>query len=625
MMDYYTSLISRIHSASALSVENIPYLAPINKNLIGQQLLSQLTNYLGDLRAKVYGVLIKKGASQEELESIENDTRLVTSFLGELTAKSDSGVTQQILAVGKTPEGVYFSKTLGQILQQKQVDPSIDAELWWAHSARLVDELKSIQKRMLTQIGDDIQQIHAEQTRRQIITFALIAIVTLLVIYIIVYTIKEISNSLAFIRDAAENISTGATGVELKVYTKDAIGSLARSINRIDANNQVLSTAADEIGKGNFNVSVQPRSDRDVLGTAVVRMKNNLQKFSAENEERAWLQSGITTVNNSLLGEKSLTELSNQSLAAVVQYLGVELGLLYVSRNDEVLDYTGGYAIYGEDEIIKTIRFGQTLIGQAAISKEIIYIDDIPADYPKVGSASGRSKPAYIIIVPLIHDGSVEGVIELASFNPISQPAQGLLKQVAGNIATAIQAAKSKTRLQELLEETQSQSEELQAQHTEMENLNTELEAQAQKLQASEEELKVQQEELLQSNKELEQRARLLEDKNQVILERNLDIQKKAEELALSTKYKSEFLANMSHELRTPLNSILLLSRLMSENEALEPEQVEYANVIQSSGKGLLSLIDEILDLSKIESGKMDLEYAHVKMNDIVSEVRALF
>ena len=174
--------------------------------------------------------------------------------------------------------------------------------------------------------------------------------------------------------------------------------------------------------------------------------------------------------------------------------------------------------------------------------------------------------------------------------------------------------AQNRERLQEVLEEVQAQSEELQSQHKELEIVNTEMEVQTEKLQVSEEELKVQQEELMQTNRELEERSKILEEKNELIAFRNRDIQKKAEELALSTQYKSEFLANMSHELRTPLNSILLLSRLMAENKdkTLSKEQVEYAQVIQSSGNGLLELIDEILDLSKIEAGKMDLDYAYV-------------
>ena len=194
------------------------------------------------------------------------------------------------------------------------------------------------------------------------------------------------------------------------------------------------------------------------------------------------------------------------------------------------------------------------------------------------------------------------------------------LEKNAEAMAIGINSAMDYLKLQNFLEETQAQSEELQAQHNELENVNAELEAQAQKLQASEEELRVQQEELQQINTELQARSSLLE-------QRNDEIQRKAKELELSTRYKSEFLANMSHELRTPLNSILLLSRLLAENteENLTPDQVEYSKVIQSSGNGLLSLIDEILDLSKIEAGQMTLEYLDVAVADIVEEQQALF
>jgi signal transduction histidine kinase/CheY-like chemotaxis protein len=227
----------------------------------------------------------------------------------------------------------------------------------------------------------------------------------------------------------------------------------------------------------------------------------------------------------------------------------------------------------------------------------------------------------------MVHNNEVEGVVEMGALREFGPDVNAFLELTSTNIAIALQAAKSKARLQELLEETQAQAEELQAQHSELENLNTELEAQAQKLQASEEELKVQQEELMQSNSELEERSRLLEERNQQIAERNLQIQQKAAELEQSTRYKSEFLANMSHELRTPLNSILLLSRLLSENNEknLTSDQVEYAQVIQTSGNGLLSLIDEILDLSKIEAGKMELEYQQVRVRDIHNEMQRLF
>jgi signal transduction histidine kinase/DNA-binding response OmpR family regulator len=232
-----------------------------------------------------------------------------------------------------------------------------------------------------------------------------------------------------------------------------------------------------------------------------------------------------------------------------------------------------------------------------------------------------------VLAIPIYDGRKLKGVIEIATIYTYTERDIEFLKSAVHNIGIAISTAQNRKRLQELLEETQAQSEELQAQHNELENVNAELEVQAEKLQASEEELKVQQEELKQANEELEERSRLLEERNQVITERNVEIQMKADQLAQTTKYKSEFLANMSHELRTPLNSILLLSRLMYENQDknLTAEQIEYARVIQSSGNGLLSLIDEILDLSKIESGKMELEYQRVSIKDVVDGMRALF
>src|SRR5690606_31324146 len=194
------------------------------------------------------------------------------------------------------------------------------------------------------------------------------------------------------------------------------------------------------------------------------------------------------------------------------------------------------------------------------------------------------------------------------------------LNVASQNIGTAIHGAQSRKQLQELLEETQAQSEELQAQHSELENLNAELEAHTLKLQASEEELRVQQEELQQNNLELEER-------NHMIRERNAEIMKKAKELELSTQYKTEFMANMSHELRTPLNSILLLSRYLAENSEnnLTEDQKESASVIYNSGNGLLRLIDELLDLSKIEAGKMDLEYRSVRVVEVLHTMESLF
>jgi signal transduction histidine kinase/DNA-binding response OmpR family regulator len=305
--------------------------------------------------------------------------------------------------------------------------------------------------------------------------------------------------------------------------------------------------------------------------------------------------------------------------------MGCESGVLYMA-SEKLLRLKAGYAI-SKEGIAEELHFGETLIGQVAKSKTAQHLKDVPDHYLQIRSGLGTASPKSILIYPLCVNEVVEGVVELASLSEIPLYKMEFVKEVASDIAIALNGARSREQLQLLLERTQAQAEELQSQHSELENINAELEAQAEKLQASEEELKVQQEELMQTNQEMEERSRLLEERNQLIVEKNVEIQRKAEELELSTKYKSEFLANMSHELRTPLNSILLLSRLLSENnqQNLSPDQVEYSKVIQSSGQGLLSLIDEILDLSKIEAGKMELEFAPVMIGEIVQDMQALF
>jgi len=262
--------------------------------------------------------------------------------------------------------------------------------------------------------------------------------------------------------------------------------------------------------------------------------------------------------------------------------------------------------------------------------KDVLSVESgkvVKIDLTQAVSANGEIKPRSIYLSSLSFEGKRIAVIEIGTIGTFRELDTSFVENISSVSAVSINTAFNRSKLKELLEETQSQSEELQAQHRELENMNAELEAQSEKLQTSEEELRVQQEELQETNGELEERSRLLEEKNQVIVLRNLEIQKKAEELAISTRYKSEFLANMSHELRTPLNSVLLLSRLLEENNEgnLNSQQIEYASVIRSSGNGLLELIDEILDLSKIESGKLELDYEKVAVKDILRNMQMLF
>jgi signal transduction histidine kinase/DNA-binding response OmpR family regulator len=390
----------------------------------------------------------------------------------------------------------------------------------------------------------------------------------------------------------------------------------------------LIQDVAAKVSAGDYSIRVAD-TEADKLGSLAValnKMAQSLDDSFVTLADKEWLQTGIATLNEKMLGEYDLRLLSGHIIEFVARYTRSQAGAFYLSTHNTSLHFIKGFA-FDQKNAKEKIQLGEGLVGQCAADGVTMQLKDIPADLVLINHATGSIKPKQIIAIPIFFERKVVGVIELASIQDYTANDIIFLESVSNAIGTVINSVESRKRLQELLEETQSQSEELQSQQNELENINSELEAQTEKLQASEEELKVQQEELMEANEELEERARLLEEKNQLVFERNLDIQRKAEELEQSTKYKSEFLANMSHELRTPLNSILLLSRLMSENNDLNlnSEQIEYARVIQSSGNGLLALIDEILDLSKIEAGRMDLMYADVPVHDIVEDMRSLF
>jgi signal transduction histidine kinase/CheY-like chemotaxis protein/CHASE3 domain sensor protein len=383
---------------------------------------------------------------------------------------------------------------------------------------------------------------------------------------------------------------------------------------------------AFQISNGNYGVKLDGQSQDDIgeLSESLNSMSYSLKKSFDTLEENEWIQTGVANLNVKMVGEKDVFLLAEDIIEFLANYTKSQIGAIYLFKDDGYLHLKGQYALHGQN-LVKTLELGQGLIGQAVKSGKPILLEDVPQNELTITHATGNIKPAQLIVLPIIRNEISIGGLELGTIGKYSDLQLHFLNLVLSDVGTALLSAQNRLKLQQLLEETQAQSEELQVQHNELEGLNAELEAQAQKLQASEEELRVQQEELLQSNQELEERSSLLEEKNELIEERNIEIQQKAEALELSTRYKSEFLANMSHELRTPLNSILLLSRLMAENEAMDPEHQEYAAVIQSSGQGLLSLIDEILDLSKIEAGKMELDRTNIKVDEVLSSMRSLF
>ncbi len=387
-----------------------------------------------------------------------------------------------------------------------------------------------------------------------------------------------------------------------------------------------IEKVAAEVSGGNYKIRLDAVT-KDSLGSlsgSLNKMTESLGNSFSLLEEKEWFQSGVALLNNEMVGERSMRDLADAILINLAMITKSSLGALYILQEDGRLHLAGSYA--PDTEKMKPIlNKKEGIPGQCLHSEKYILLTDVPNNESTITYGSGNTKPKSIICVPILGYKRAIGVLEFGSLHQYTPLEIEFLNYISENVGIAINSVESRTKMRELLEETQAQSEELQSQQSELENINAELEAQAQKLQASDEELRVQQEELMESNQQLEERTSLLEERNQMVEERNVEIQLKSRELESSSKYKSEFLANMSHELRTPLNSILLLSKLMSDSADLEKEYVEYADVIQSSGQGLLSLIDEILDLSKIESGKMELEVERFPVNEIVSDIQSMF
>ncbi|HET8828067.1 MAG TPA: ATP-binding protein, partial [Pelobium sp.] len=382
---------------------------------------------------------------------------------------------------------------------------------------------------------------------------------------------------------------------------------------------------AHEISLGNYDTRLHTDSAGllSKLAQSLNDMATSLETSFNKLNDNEWLQKGLADLNGRLVGNKTVDTICEETINHMIQYGQCTNGAIYLYEDRRLVLKKA----YAHEAFMKPyFNEGEGLIGQTFKDEKLKIVSDLDEIYI-TSAGTGAIKLSHLLLCPIIAEDETIGVIEIGCNVAFAEIDIKFHTCVAENIGIAISSAKSRRHIQNLLEETQAQTEELQSQHNELENLNAELEAQTQKLQASEEELRVQQEELLQSNKELEERSTQLEEKNSEIIERNLEIQKKAEQLALSTKYKSEFLANMSHELRTPLNSILLLSRLTVENPEgnLNEEQIESAKVINSSGNGLLALIDEILDLSKIESGKMDVHIEPTPINTITTELKNLF
>ncbi|HET9237412.1 MAG TPA: response regulator [Oligoflexus sp.] len=366
----------------------------------------------------------------------------------------------------------------------------------------------------------------------------------------------------------------------------------------------------------------------------LARQQEETETAHARLQKQDWVNQGRARISEAIRGDMTIETMTTVFLRTVAQYLDAALGSFYLLQPTQELERVATYCYAVGSETKKTFKLGEGLIGEAAVSQRMLELKNPPESYLVVESSLGRTSPAHLVVIPLVFNDHVVGVLELASLRELNAEALHLLEYASEYACIRINAALKRIRLQELLLQTQKQAEELQAQQEELHATNEELSQQARALMQAQAQLEMQQTALEESNAELEQQHAHLEDQkkqlesaNRNLREAKLTADQKARELETASRYKSEFLANMSHELRTPLNSILLLGQMLQRNKAgnLTSDQLDSARMIQAAGEDLLNLINDVLDLSRVEAGKLELVRDELLMSSLKKSIERSF
>ncbi|MGC1269780.1 MAG: HAMP domain-containing protein [Croceibacterium sp.] len=398
---------------------------------------------------------------------------------------------------------------------------------------------------------------------------------------------------------------------------------LTDNVNQLAANltNQVRSIAevATAVTKGDLtrSISVEALGEMAALKDNINEMIRNLKDQTLKNAEQDWLKTNLARFSRMLQGERDMATISNLIMSELAPLVNAQYGVFYVANDAErpssTLDLVASYGAGNPDEMKQRFVLREGLIGQAAADKRPMRLANVPGDYIRIGSGLGSGRPAHINILPALFEDEVKAVIELASFEELNETHHTFLTQLMETVGIVLNTIAATMRTEELLKESQLLTQELQARQTE---------------------LTTKQEELHNTNEELQEKAQLLENEKRQVEAKNFEIdmarravEEKAEQLALTSKYKSEFLANMSHELRTPLNSLLILSKLLADNQDgnLNAKQTEFARTIHSAGTDLLNLINDILDLSKVESGTVSIELGDMPLSSLQQHMERTF
>jgi two-component system chemotaxis sensor kinase CheA len=519
----------------------------------------------------------------KEIKSANESFQLANDEFVKLMKTSPDGWESLLIQgiVGSGKQFIVYKDEVIKLVTSNQMDKALQVrkEIGISSQTELVSQLDDLVK--LQQSGIDQAYQSSNETNRAAIRFLEILLIVglSLGLGIMLWIIFSISNGLNRVVKVLSNYSAGNFNIasRIQVVSKDEIGEVSKAFNSM----------ADELE---------------------TKRAHELE-YNRFNDEQTWLKSNVSQMSNMLQSTNDLRTMAQMFMSEVASMIGINCGCFYLNEfgaKEQQLQLYGSYAFKDLNEPQKIVYFGEGLVGQCALDQKAILIKEIPEEYLKIHSSLGSISPTSLFIYPVLFEDNLVAVLEMATLFEFTPLQLTLLDQLSGTLSVTINRIQGRNRVDELLRISQTLTEELQAQS---------------------EELLLQQEELKDSNKLMEEHIVRTEQINKQIVKTKTILEQQTHQLAASSKYKSEFLAKMSHELRTPLNSMLILSQLLAENKEgnLLPKQIEFAQTVYSSGSDLMHQIDEILDLSKAEAGKIEITPEIMSLNQLTEDINRNF